>query len=374
MNNTLATSNATLPAVTAAAKKRIKNLFDAAQAENTKKTYGKQWNLFVEWCSRHGVTVEAETVVTPELLVLHLEDLYAAGHRLDTIKARIRAIAARHKVQAAGFTKQGVPAAPSPTGDVLVTTILRGIRNTIAEREQAGDRSQSKRKAEAMWLEDLRAICDVIDTDTVAGKRNLAMLLVGWAGGFRRSELVGVKYEHVQPKDWGYLVTVHNTKTKKTVTKQIRREEGACKCCPVRALEDWIAAAGIASGPLFRSFEKGGTITSRALPDKFVEELIKAVTGSAAPRKSRATKRTVKDAAKTKLPEWLSDTAKLRPGKWSAHSLRRGYVSQHLAWGFGEQAVRRQAGFTPTSPVFFEYVEEARDHTECRSAMSKPAR
>jgi len=352
---------------------RLRSLFDAAQADNTKKTYRKQFRFFLDWCSRHGVPMDSETVITPEVLAAHIEDLHHAGYRLDTIKARVRAVAAFHKEQQARFEKQGLATVASPTGHVLVTTVLRGMKNAIAGREQAGDRGQSKRKAEALWIEDLRALCEVIDDTTLAGKRNLAMLLVGWAGGFRRSELVGVMFEHLAPKDWGYVVTLHSTKTKKTVTKQIRREEGSCKCCPVRALEDWLSAASITTGPVFRSFAKGGTITNRPVPDKFVEDLVKTAAGTAKPRKPRATKKKTAADVATVLPDWLSGTAKLRPGKWSAHSLRRGYISQHLAWGFSEQAVRRQAGFTATSPVFFEYVEEARDHSECRSAMSKPA-
>lgn len=354
MNNHLAPTNATLPAslLTPERAERMRTLFAEANSENTRNTYRKQFRYFVEWCSKHGVTVAGDTAIWPELLASHVEDLHHSGYRLDTIKARVRAVAAFHKEQQAHNQQAGKPVISSPAGHPIVTKLLKGAKNNIAGREQAsGDFSQSKRKAEALWIEDLASICSKIDTTSLVGKRDLALVLVGWAGGFRRSELVGLQTTDVKRTEWGFLVTARNTKTKKTVTKQIRREAEHNLWCPARALEGWLTSAGITEGHLFRSFNMDGmnkkkplVMTNKPLPDKCIETLVKK----------------------------LASLAGLRPGKWSAHSLRRGYVSQHLAWGVSELAVRRQAGFTPTSPVFFEYVEEARDHTELRSMLSKP--
>lgn len=350
----LALSNTTLPASILSTDKveRLKALLDKSNAENTKATYRKQFGYFLAWCSKNGVAFDEATVISPELLALHIEDLHHQGYRLDTIKARLRAVAKFHREQQAARERDGLPAVESPTGHHYVTGLFKGMKGDIAEREQvASDFSQSKRKASCMWVEDVHALCQAVDTSTLAGVRDLAIILVGWAGAFRRSELVSLKVADLQPTEWGYLVSARNTKTNKTVTKQLRREPASAPWCPVRALEAWLAASGIKDGFVFRSFNMAGmqrnkplVLTDKGLPDKCVEMLVKK----------------------------LAKRAGLREGKWSAHSLRRGYVSQHLAWGVAEQAVRRQAGFTATSPVFFEYVEEARDHTEHRSMLSKP--
>lgn len=350
----LALTNTTLPASIMSPDKveRMKALLDKSNAENTRMTYRKQFGYFLAWCTKNGVAFDERTIVTPELLALHIEDLHHQGYRLDTIKARLRAVAKFHREQQAQREQEGLPAVESPTGHHYVTGLFKGMKGTVAEREQvASDFSQSKRKALCMWVDDVHKVCQAVDKSTLAGVRDLAIILVGWAGAFRRSELVSLKVADLQPTEWGYLVSARNTKTNKTVTKQLRREPASSPWCPVRALEAWLAAAGIKEGFVFRSFNMAGmqrnkplVLTDKGLPDKCVEMLVKK----------------------------LAKRAGLREGKWSAHSLRRGYVSQHLAWGVEEQAVRRQAGFTATSPVFFEYVEEAKDHTEHRSMLSKP--
>ncbi len=333
-------------------------LYEEAHSGNTKRTYQKQFGYFVQWCTDHGLPFDpSKDVVTPEHLAVHITDLFKQGSRLDTIKARVRAVAAFHKIQQEHRSKQGVERMPSPTGDHKVTKLLQGMRNTIAKQVQAGDARQGKKKALCMWSDDLFRCAATINSDTIEGKRNLAVLLVGWAGGFRRSELVSVKVEHLEWKRTnefdGIVITLHSTKTKKKVTKQIRREPASAPWCPVRALEAWLAVADVKAGFVFRSFNMLGmsktkplAITDKGLPDKCVDLLVKK----------------------------LAKDASLAEGKWSAHSLRRGYISQHLAWGVEEQAVRRQAGFTPSSPVFFEYVEEARDHAETRSSLYAPGR
>jgi site-specific recombinase XerD len=333
--------------VTKEKQERLRTLFEGANAENTKLTYNKQLQGFLRWCRANDVEFDlATSVVTPELLVDHIEDLHHQGYKLDTIKSRVRAIAALHKAQAFAFEKlhgkEGLLFPPSPTAHFTVTTALRGAKNSIAEQEQAGNFEQAKKKALTLWHEDLVRLCKGIDTNELAGARDLALVLVGWCGGFRRSELVGVRVEHIEHHPWGLVVTVHKTKTGKPYKKQLKREAEHEVLCPVRALEAWLQRAGIEEGVVFRPVNKASVVGSTALCDKQVELVVKK----------------------------YAKRAPLRAGKWSAHSLRRGYVSQHLAWGLEEQDVRRQAGFSPKSPVFYEYVEEAKDKTTVRSSVS----
>jgi site-specific recombinase XerD len=326
---------------------RVRALFEGANAENTKLTYNKQLQGFLRWCRANGVEFDlATSIVTPELLVDHIEDLHHQGYKLDTIKSRVRAIAALHKAQAFAFEKlhgkEGLAFPPSPTAHFTVTTALRGARNSIAEQEQAGNFTQAKKKALTLWHEDLVRLCNSIDTTELSGVRDLALVLVGWCGGFRRSELVGIRVEHIEQHPWGLVVTVPKTKTGKPYKKQLKREAEHEALCPVRALEAWLRQARIEEGVVFRPVNKASVVGTTALCDKHVELVVKK----------------------------YAQRSTLRAGKWSAHSLRRGYVSQHLAWGMEEQDVRRQAGFSPKSPVFYEYVEEAKDKTTVRSSVS----
>jgi integrase len=328
-------------------KERLNKLFENSNAENTKLTYTKQLRYFEEWCRAKGIQYGANCIVTPDVLVDHLEDLFTEGKRLDTIKARVRVIAAFHKWQAEAFRKLGKEIPPSPTASPIVTNLLKGIRVSIADKKQQGDTAQAKAKALCMWQEDLYRLCQAITepkvlTSSRAQKRALALVLVGWAGAFRRSELVAIKKSHLKPTAWGYIVTVPKTKTGNEYTKQLKREDSSAPWCPVRALEEWLEMVGNESEYVFPSFHKNGRFRNSHVPDKLVETIVGT----------------------------YAEEAKLRPGKWSAHSLRRGYASQHLAWSVEEQQVRRQMGMTATSPVLHEYVEEATDYKTTRSSVS----
>lgn len=343
-------------------EERVRSLFEGANAENTKRTYRKQLKGFLRWCQENKVKFDLDTsIVSPELLVDHIEDLHHQGYKLDTIKSRIRAIAALHKFQAVNFEKvqgnRGFTFPPSPTAHPHVTTALRGAKNNIAEKEQAGNFEQTKTKALTMWHEDLVQICTGIDTSKLSGVRDLALVLVGWCGGFRRSELVGVRLEHIEPQPYGLLITIPKTKTGKPYKKQLKREADNQPLCPVRALEAWLHNAKISEGLVFRGVNKAQAVSPSGLCDKQVDLTIKKHT-------AKLTK-----AEKNEKGEVII-APKLRAGKWSAHSLRRGYVSQHLAWGLDEQEVRRQGGFSPNGPVFYEYVEEAKDKSTVRSSVS----
>lgn len=343
-------------------EERVRALFEGANAENTKRTYRKQLQGFLLWCQENKVNFDLGTsIVSPELLVDHIEDLHHQGYKLDTIKSRVRAIAALHKFQAVNFEKvqgkNGLNFPPSPTAHPHVTTALRGAKNKIAEEEQAGNFTQAKNKALTMWHEDLVQICKGIDTSKLAGVRDLALVLVGWCGGFRRSELVGIRLEHIEAQPYGLLVTIPKTKTGKPYKKQLKREAENEPLCPVRALEAWLHKAKISEGIVFRGVNKAQAVSPSGLCDKQVDLTIKKHT-------AKLTKAVKNEEGEVHLP------AKLRAGKWSAHSLRRGYVSQHLAWNLEEQEVRRQAGFSPKSPVFYEYVEEAKDKSTVRSSVS----
>jgi integrase len=159
----------------------------------------------------------------------------------------------------------------TPTDAEAVKATLRGIRRTI------GAAKLKKAPAIAEWIKTMVRTCP----DTVAGKRDRALLLLGFAGAFRRSELVALDVEHVEETMDGLRVLIACSKTDQEgegATIAIARGSDAC---PVRALRDWLDTAAIESGPIFRPINKAGAVSARRLSDRSVANLVKAYAGRA---------------------------------------------------------------------------------------------
>jgi len=116
--------------------------------------------------------------------------------------------------------------------------------------------------------------------DTLAGKRDRALVLLGFAGAFRRSELVALRVADVDESQAGLRVIVRHSKTDQEgegATVAIAR--GAV-VCPVKALQEWLEAAGISSGPVFRAVSKSGAVAEAGLSDRSVANIVKAMVGA----------------------------------------------------------------------------------------------
>lgn len=159
----------------------------------------------------------------------------------------------------------------------------------------------------------------MLDTlpDSLRGIRDKALLLLGFAGAFRRSELVQLQVADIEECREGLKVTLRRSKTD-------QEGEGMVKAipfgsnedtCPVRAYQVWLAAAGIAEGVVFRSVSRHGTI--------------------GAPLSDKDVARAVKKAA---------DAAGLDAGKFSGHSLRAGLATSAAAAGVSERIIMQQTG------------------------------
>jgi integrase len=135
---------------------------------------------------------------------------------------------------------------PIPTAEAQVAETVAGIRR------HAADQGESPRKKLAATIDLLRDILAAIPDD-LRGLRDRALLLVGFAGALRRSELAAIRVEHLERRERGLQLTIPHSKgerTGKPVTVAIPYGTGSL--CPVRALRRWQEAAGILDGPLFR--------------------------------------------------------------------------------------------------------------------------
>jgi len=234
------------------------NYARAEKAPATRRAYGTDFYLFSAWCDAKGapaLPASAETVAA------YLAAEADRGTKASTLGRRIAAIRFAHKLASL----------PTPTDSEAVKATLRGIRRTI------GAAKVKKAPAIAEWIKAMVRTCP----DTVAGKRDRALLLLGFAGAFRRSELVALDVEHVEETVDGLRVLIACSKTDQEgegATIAIARGSDAC---PVRALREWLDAAGIESGPIFRPINKAGTVSEQRLTDRSVANLVKAYAGRA---------------------------------------------------------------------------------------------
>jgi integrase len=247
------TTLATLDAATLAPAEIAATLrfAEAAKAENTRRAYAADWADFCRWAAIRGAS---PLPCPPGLLCGYLAALAETGLRASTITRRAAAIAHRHRV--VGLD--------SPTANPSVREVLRGIRHT------RGTASQSKTPATADLIARLLAACP----DTLIGTRDRALIAFGFAGAFRRSELLTLEVADLSELPDGLRVVIRRSKTDPEAAGQEIAIPRGSRLCPVETLQAWLTAADIGDGPLFRSVGKGGTVGPSPLgADGFVRAL-----------------------------------------------------------------------------------------------------
>ena len=214
----------------------------ADKSAATRRAYRSDFDLFRSWCNVKRVpALPAE----PETVAAFLAAEANRGVKASTIGRRLAAIRYAHKL--AGHEP--------PTNSEAVKATLRGIRRTAG--------SAPARKAPAT-ADKIVAMVDKAGGDP-KGLRDRALLLLGFAGAFRRSELVALDIADLQFCDGGLRVIIRKSKTDQEgqgATIAIARGSIAC---PVEAVRAWIKTAGIVDGPLFRPVTRTGKISARRL-------------------------------------------------------------------------------------------------------------
>jgi len=274
---------AELPAELAA---ELEELVDAAQeyaahaqAVNTSRAYASDWRQFKAWCERYGLIALPAPV---SLVTLYVTSLAKRGLTVSTIRRRTAAIARAHRQ--AGHLP--------PTSDPAFVTVLEGIARV---------HGASPNKKTALLRDPLLEMIDRIDTGTTAGLRDRALLLVGFALGLRRSELVAIRIEDLSPSPDGLTIRLQRSKTDQQGrgTDLLLVYAETPLPCAVRALRAWLDATGITEGSVFRRVTRTGAVSSPL----------------SAPSVALIIKRRVQAAG-------LSAT------EFAGHSLRSGYATQ----------------------------------------------
>jgi integrase len=293
-----------------------------AASENTLKAYAKDWAHFARWCRMRGADPLPSS---PQLIGLYIADLAAPGGKAPSQSASRPQPASRPlSVSSIERRLSGLTWGYAQRGERLdrkdrhIASVLAGIRRR---------HSRPPVQKEAILPEDLSDMLATLPHD-LRGLRDRAILLIGFAGGLRRSEIVSLDHGKDDTPDsggWaeilddGVLLTLRG----KTGWREVEIARGSSdQTCPVHALTQWLHYARIDFGPIFVSVSRNGLkATSERLSDKHVARLIKACVHNAGLR-----------------PE-LPEVERIR--LFSGHSLRAGLASSAEV---DERYVQKQLG------------------------------
>jgi len=230
---------------------------DASRATSTQRAYTSDWQRFTQWCAARGLeTLPAD----PRVVAVFLAAEAAAGSAPMTIGRRLAAIGWMHR-------RAGLQPPQAREGAAAILEVVAGIRRShgIAPvRKQAADADVLRDMLRAIPGEDLRSV------------RDRAVLAVGMAGAFRRSELVALRWSDLERVPEGLRITIRRGKTdQEGAGVTIAIPEGR-RIRPKALLEDWLAQGGISEGFLFRRLSAAGMVTSFPMSDRSIARLVQA--------------------------------------------------------------------------------------------------
>lgn len=302
-----------LPAHLEALADRAREYVEAASSPNTRRAYDSDWKHFCAWCRRQGLGHLPSDPQVVGLYITACASGEATGNRkpaaVSSIERRLSALSWHYRQLGERLDR----------GDRHIATVLDGIRNT---------HGRPPVQKEAVLPEDLLAMLETLDRGTLRGLRDRAILLIGFAGGLRRSEVVGLDVAQKQTEDgrgWieildrGVVLTLRG----KNGWREVEIGRGSSdRTCPVVALETWLKLGRIAHGPVFRRVTgRGKTVGPERLRDQEVARLVKRTAVAAGVRGD------------------LSEDE--RQEKFSGHSLRAGLASSAEV---DERYVQKQLG------------------------------
>jgi len=287
---------------------QARDLISASRAESTRRAYRSSQQSFENFCAEHNFTALPAESATVALYLTHL--FKERNLKPSTVQRHASAISVWH----------GEKGLPSPVGHPAVKDLLSGVRRTtIHEADQK----------EAIGTNELKRLIAKLD-NSPSGIRNKALLLTGFVGGLRRSEIVAINIGDITHRPEGITIKIKRSKTDqegkgRSVALPYSAQQ---ELCPVLAITALIELNDSTRGPLFRRIRRGGNIGNERLTPQSVALVIKTTAHSAG----------------------------LDPATLSGHSLRRGFVTTAARNGASERAIQRQTGHRSTA-VLRSYIE-----------------
>ena len=284
-----------------------------SKANNTVRAYKSDFKDFGIFCAKNGFkSLPSE----PKIVSLYLTHLSTKDAKISTLKRRLVSIGVIHKLK----------------GHYLDTKHPAIIENIMGIKRRKGNNQKGKKP---ILINDLKKIINVIDQQSkeeIKKLRDRSIILIGFSGGFRRSELVNIDYDDIEFVSEGVKIFIKRSKTDQF-------GEGSVKAlpyfdnsqyCPVASLQKLINISKINSGPLFRRFLKGLKLSEKRLTDQTVALLIK---------------------------EYL-ELAGIDSKNYSGHSLRSGFATSAAESGAEERSIMAMTGHKTTQMVR-RYIHEA---------------
>ncbi|MGO6754891.1 site-specific integrase [Rhizobium ruizarguesonis] len=290
---------------------KLKQLLDGAVSQSTKKAY--QGDL------KHFVSNGGSIPCSPEKVAEYAAS-FAGVLKPSTIARRLVSIGKAHRLS--GFE--------NPVNSDIVRLSMRGLRRSMGS---------SQWEAKPVLREDLFRILDAIGGNPKS-LRDRALLLLCFAGGFRRSEVVGLDIEDIQYVQQGIVIRLARSKTdQEGKGRRVAVPFGRGRWCPVQAINAWVAACAAETGPLFRVINRHSQISAKRLSGQAVSLVLK----------SRA------------------HSAGFDGEGYSGHSLRAGFVTSAAIAGASSLSIRRQTGHR-SDGMLNRYIRDANLFTQNATA------
>lgn len=290
-----------------------------SKADNTKKSYGSDWNEFISWCE----TVGFEPLPSqPETVAKYIIWMAKNEYKASTIQRRLSSISVAH--QMANFA--------TPVNSAIVKGVWDGVKKQIGVKQH---------HKKAILTDDLKLMLSTL-SDDIRGIRDRALLLIGFAGAFRRSELISVDVEHVEFEGEKMFIHLIDPKTNKYKSKANQDGEEEKKVfsygktpdtCPITAYKKWLEVSGITSGAVFRAINKYGKINDTRMTDKSVANIVKR----------------------------CAEDAGLDANLYSGHSLRSGLCTAATIAGADERTIMKQTGHKSLKTLR-RYIQDGEMH------------
>jgi len=283
-----------------------------SKANNTLRAYKSDFKDFAVFCAKHGLN---SLPTEPKILSLYLTHL-SKNSKISTLRRRIVSISMVHKLK----------------GHYLDSKHPIIVENLMGIRRIKGSFQKGKKP---LLINHLKLVINVINEQKIEENKKLrdkTMILVGFGGGFRRNELISIDYEDLEFVSEGLKITVRRSKTDQFGEGMIKGLPYFSNeiYCPIINLKKWLEISKIRSGPIFRRFTKGSTITEKRLTDQSVVLLIK---------------------------KYLN-LAGIENKNFAGHSLRSGFATVAAESGADERSIMAMTGHK-TSQMVRRYIKEA---------------
>jgi len=284
-----------------------------SKAINTIRAYKSDFKDFGVFCVKHSFKA---LPTEPKIVALYLTYLSGKDAKMSTLRRRLVSISIMHKLK----------------GHYLDTKHPVIIENLMGIKRKKGSIQKCKKP---ILINHLKAIINVINKEKIEEikkARDKAIILVGFGGGFRRTELISIDYEDLEFVAEGVKITIKRSKTDQFGEGMIKGLPYFVNetYCPVAHLKKWIKISNIKDGPIFRRFVKGCSLTSNRLTDQSVVLLIKS----------------------------YLELAGIENKNYSGHSLRSGFATVSAESGADERSIMAMTGHKTTQMVR-RYIREA---------------